>query len=170
MERIEDYILRPFSERQKHLLLSTPCEERGGVSKDFRGLLARELDTSMPCGGAGRRIHLCHACNNHKCSNPLHLYWGTPLENHQDQVAHGTWILPSDRLKKKLGSPEAIKAFYARLGSLGGKARKKTTIEAGLAKKIMAADKTERGWVVRLAKELGVSHTTIRRMVVKLGI
>jgi hypothetical protein len=24
---------------------------------------------------------LCHACNNAKCSNPRHLYWGTDREN-----------------------------------------------------------------------------------------
>ena len=31
---------------------------------------------------------MCHACNNGKCSNPKHLYWGTASENRMDRVKY----------------------------------------------------------------------------------
>ena len=32
-------------------------------------------------------IHCCHACNNERCLNPLHLYFGTAFDNQQDVPA-----------------------------------------------------------------------------------
>src|SRR6056297_724557 len=83
MEDIYIYIARPQSERQAHLKLDEPCLERGGQSMYFKGLLAHVLNTSIP---NGKKIHVCHACHNAKCSNPNHLYWGTPSENAQDRL------------------------------------------------------------------------------------
>ena len=34
----------------------------------------------------------CHACNNEKCINPLHLYLGTQKDNIHDQIECGTWV------------------------------------------------------------------------------
>lgn len=78
---IADYILRPKAERQAHLNLEEACVEIGGRSTNYRGLLAHHLGTTIP---KGMKIHLCHACNNEKCSNPRHLYWGTAGENMDD--------------------------------------------------------------------------------------
>lgn len=42
-------------------------------------------------GNTNRNIHTCHTCNNDSknntfvCSNPKHLYFGTPIENIDDQ-------------------------------------------------------------------------------------
>jgi hypothetical protein len=33
---------------------------------------------------------VCHACNNEKCINPLHLYLGSQKDNIQDQILAGT--------------------------------------------------------------------------------
>ncbi len=71
-------------ERQKHLRLNEKCEYRGGDSIQFRGLLALYLDTEIP---SGHSVHCCHACHNPECSNPKHLYWGSPLENAQDRAS-----------------------------------------------------------------------------------
>ena len=84
---IEEYITQTKEERQKHLDLIDPCIERGGpqnggLSSYCKGLMAHILDTSIP---SGHKIHICHACNNAKCSNPKHLYWGTAQENRLDQ-------------------------------------------------------------------------------------
>lgn len=75
---IEEYIIQSKVERQKHINLIEPCIERGGPQKGglssyCKGLVAHLLDTTIP---SGHKIHVCHACNNEKCSNPKHLYWG----------------------------------------------------------------------------------------------
>lgn len=86
MRIIEEYILLPKEERQKHLKLDEPCIERGGQSMYLKGLLAHLHDTTIP---SGKKIHVCHACHNGKCSNPVHVYWGTASENRQDAIANG---------------------------------------------------------------------------------
>ncbi len=88
MIKIEDYLKKSKQERQSHLRLSEPCVIRGGkfISATCRGILAYVLDTTIP---AGFKINLCHACNNEKCSNPYHLYWGTAKENVEDAIACG---------------------------------------------------------------------------------
>lgn len=83
---IDEYILLSKEERQKHLKLDEACIERGGQSMYCKGLLAHILDTTIP---SGKKIHVCHACHNSKCSNPNHLYWGTPKENRYDEIDNG---------------------------------------------------------------------------------
>ena len=77
MIQITEFITRAREERQSHLRLDESCCERGGNSTNHKGVLAEYLNTTIPSG----RILLCHACNNAKCSNPRHLYWGTDREN-----------------------------------------------------------------------------------------
>jgi hypothetical protein len=103
MKRIEDYILLSLEERQAHLNLEEPCLERGGQSMYLKGLLAHIHDTTIP---SGKKIHVCHACNNAACSNPNHLYWGTASENALDRDAYyGTTIW--DKMVEKYGLEEA---------------------------------------------------------------
>lgn len=91
MIKIEEYMLRSKEDRQMHIKLEEQCIERGGPEKGglsayCKGLLAHILDTSIP---SGKFIYVCHACNNEKCSNPHHLYWGTPKENCDDKMKAG---------------------------------------------------------------------------------
>ena len=86
MENINQYIKRSKEDRQRHLCLDEPCIERGGQSMYLKGLLAHILDTTIP---SGKKIHVCHACHNGKCSNPYHLYWATPSDNAQDAIQNG---------------------------------------------------------------------------------
>lgn len=83
---IEIYIQRSKEKRSAHLDLVALCIEIGGNSETCRGLLAHYLKTTIP---RGMKIHLCHACHNGKCSNPVHLYWGTASENWQDTLRSG---------------------------------------------------------------------------------
>jgi len=85
MEDIYQYILRPKTERQEHLDLDERCIERGGTSTYSKALLAEHTSTTIP---SGHRIHVCHACNNGRCSNVRHLYWGTASENRRDRVRY----------------------------------------------------------------------------------
>lgn len=34
-------------------------------------------------------MSVCHTCDNGKCCNPAHLYWGTHRQNMQDKIARG---------------------------------------------------------------------------------
>ena len=85
-----EYIQKPKSERQSHLDLKDPCIEIGANSKECRALLAHYIYTTIR---PSKKIHLCHACNNAKCSNVKHLYWGTVAENSRDSFNAGriTW-------------------------------------------------------------------------------
>lgn len=87
---IVDYMKLSLEERKKHIDLDSPCLERGGYSTKFCGVLAEGLNTSIPDKKIdGINVHLCHACNNGKCSNIKHLYWGTPKENFKDTINNG---------------------------------------------------------------------------------
>ena len=84
---LTEVINKTKKERQSHLDLSSPCDEYGCTHSDYRAVLAWYLNTT--CDRMGRKTGICcHACNNRKCGNPLHLYWGTQKENMEDKVAH----------------------------------------------------------------------------------
>jgi len=102
MQDIYQYIKLPKDVRTEHLNLDTACIERGGGSTYCKGLLAHLLETTIP---KGHMIHVCHACNNSKCSNPEHLYWGTASENRRDRVRYENRCLIeiyADDFRKKL--------------------------------------------------------------------
>jgi hypothetical protein len=120
---IEEYIKQSKDERQSHLNLSDPCIERGGPDKGglssyCKGLMAHILDTSIP---SGHKIHICHACNNARCSNPKHLYWGTAQENSKDRMANGGTSI-WENMVNKYGLEEAKKLNSKGDKSAGGKA------------------------------------------------
>lgn len=124
MIKIRDYILLPRVERRAHIDLSQLCVEMcdGGTNVHHvsRGVLAFFLGTTVPYG---RDIYLCHACNNKKCSEPRHLYWGTPKDNTLDQVEHGTYHSIATRMTAKLGIG-AWKNHTSKAGRAGGMANK----------------------------------------------
>lgn len=121
---ISEYIAKPIETRRSHLNLSTACDERGGNSGAFKGLLAYFLDTTIP---SGQSIQLCHACENGKCSNVLHLYWGTAQENRLDSLTSGRNPSIWENTVRKYGLHEAKRLNAQRStgnAALGGKAGK----------------------------------------------
>ena len=116
---VKNFIKEPKSVRQLHLCLDEKCVERGGNSTNHKGILAQYLDSTIPSG----RILLCHACNNDKCSNPKHLYWGTDKENiTQDNL---NWKSVWAKMIEKYGYEEACKRqSRGDKAANGGKANK----------------------------------------------
>ena len=115
---ITEFITRSREERRAHLQLDEPCCERGGNSTNHKGVLAQYLDTTIPSG----RILLCHACNNEKCSNPKHLYWGTDKEN--IILDNPNWKSAWDRKVEKYGLEEACRMNSRGNKSAGGAGNK----------------------------------------------
>ena len=119
MKDINDYMQQPLEERQAHLKLDEACLERGGQSMYLKGLLAHVHDTTIP---SGKKIHVCHACNNAACSNPNHLYWGTASENALDRDAY-YGITIWDKMIAKYGLEEA-RVRNSRKGNTNGSGNK----------------------------------------------
>lgn len=81
----------------------------------LKGLLAHLHDTTIP---SGKKIHVCHACHNGKCSNPAHIYWGTASENRQDAIANGAKT-PWQHIVDKYGI-EVAREKMSRKGNTNG--------------------------------------------------
>ena len=117
---ITEYITLSREERRNHLDLGESCCVRGGTSTNHKGVLAQYLDTTIPSG----RILLCHACNNSKCSNPKHLYWGTDYDNIViDGTEFKTHKNPFERRVEKYGYEKAC-AMNSRVGNTYGSGNK----------------------------------------------
>ena len=120
MKNINEFIKLPREDRRAHLNLEELCCERGGNSTNHKGVLAQYLDTTIPSG----RILLCHACNNDKCSNPKHLYWGTDYDNIIiDGTEFKTHRNPWERRVEKYGYDKAC-AMNSKVGNQNGSGNK----------------------------------------------
>lgn len=164
---INEYMKLSREERRKHLLLDESCIEIGGLSQFYRGLLAHYLGTTI----GDISVYVCHACNNPKCSNPRHLYWGTPKDNIIDQKEAGTWKSGYQKMVDKHGLEKA-KEMLAERARCGGKsggghnALSEESIE-NWKLAISKVDPRKRGWISQISREMNVSHTQVRRILKK---
>lgn len=150
-------------ERRAHLNLFIDCDERGGTSKEFKGLLAYHLNTSIPIG---KKILLCHACHNGKCSNVNHLYWGTYKDNHIDYMENGGLTF-WEKSVKKYGINEATKRRISGLETSRGHSAYSSEKIAEYRKVLNDVQLGKRGWISRAAIKLKISHTQVRRFSIK---
>jgi hypothetical protein len=158
--QIDEYMKKSRDERRAHLKLEEPCIEIGGCSSvQYRGLLAHSLMTTIP---TRQRIFVCHACNKAGCSNPRHLYWGTPMDNHLDQVEAGTFKSFPRSLEKMQKQGQTLGQTF---GKLNGGKNALTADQLTNIKAVIDAIPKKWGWVAEAAKQLDVSHTQVRRYV-----
>ena len=162
---IKQYITKTREERQNHLDLTEPCIVLGGGSGECRALLAHYLKTTIPIH---QKIHLCHACHNHYCSNPKHIYWGTYLDNARDAKLNPKYVSFPDRIKNKM-SEEKYNKYVKRSSSNGGKCSKSTVYRTineilEIRKMFLDNDCSKFGWIQKLVKKYNISHTQIRKL------
>lgn len=155
---IEEYMLKSRQERREHLELTQSCIEIGGhASTVFKGLLAHHLKTTIPKGMVAL---LCHACNNPKCSNPAHLYWGTAKDNYLDMVENGTDVFRQHAWKNHRGGKAA---WAAKLGSTYGGTNAITPQQLEEIRAVIEGIPKKWGWKQKASNLLNVSHTQVNR-------
>jgi len=161
---IDQYISKNREDRRKHLNLKEKCIEIGGNSTKFQALLAYFLKTTIPIN---KKINLCHACNNGKCSNVKHLYWGTSQDNVQDIKESGKWSSLYSRTVKKYGI-NYMKDICRKNGqnNKGKRLLKKDEINRRL-NLIEKINLNEWGSTNKVAEVLNISHTQARRFINK---
>ncbi len=131
MIEIKEYMQLSRDVRRAHLVVSEACDERGlRYSYNLIALLAWMRNTTIP--QKGDKAIVCHACNNAKCSNPNHLYWGSYTDNVLDQKDAGTYSSPNARLVAKHGAAAAKEIIKAncKKGGLGNKGKKRSSLES----------------------------------------
>jgi hypothetical protein len=162
---IKEYMKKTRDERQSHIDLKSECIEIGGHSREYRGLLAHYLKTTIP---KGHKYLLCHACNNGGCSNVKHLYWGTFSDNQRDRAKVSNTVY--ENMLKKHGKEKTAK-MMSENGRLGGKAARHKRLsdsEIQRRKEILKdINFSEYGELSRAARLLGISCTHTRRFINK---
>ena len=165
---VEEYMLKSREDRMRHLDLKESCIEIGGSgSKEYKGLLAHALKTTIPTNT--RKINLCHACNNQYCSNTKHLYWGTPKDNMKDQIDSGNLTSIFERTVKKYGREKALE--FSRPQNHSNRIPSNGLNKEDLKRYddvLKTFDRNEYGWKTKAAKQLNISHTHVSRLIKRL--
>ena len=164
---INEHMLQTRDARREHLRLGEDCIEIGGDSRTCRNLLAHYLHTTV----GDYKIYVCHACYNAKCSNPRHLYWGTPKDNLIDTKESGRWKSGYTRTVEKHGLENALllaKKAGSSGGKVGGGSNSLTSSDLEEWKSAIESVNTMKfGFVGKIAKKMNCSHTHVRRVLNK---
>lgn len=136
--------------------LTEACIEIGGGSGAFKALLAYHLKTTIPFRN---KILLCHGCNNSKCSNVNHLYWGSYRDNSIDAFEAGVAFGGES---KKISKKQRIE-IGKNMGTKYGGKNKLSEERKNEIRNIIALIERKRGWKTKAAITLGVSHSQIIR-------
>lgn len=112
------------------------------TDRSSRCALAHRVAWELVNGAVPAGLCVLHRCDNPRCVNPAHLFLGTRTDNSRDKVAKGrqrSGRLPGERNPAAKLTAESVAAVRAR------------------------ASRGESG--VALAREFGVSPTTVSRVI-----
>lgn len=144
---------------EKHVVKQDGCW-------DWKGSINRNGYTVMSCrkeigpitghkaswvihkGSIPQYMHVCHTCDNRRCTNPDHLWIGTHKENNDDKISKGRarWAQPPHKVGSDNGASKLVDEEVKKI---------KMLIESGRS-------------CYSISKEFSVSSTTIKR--IKNGI
>lgn len=122
---IAEYMLLSREERTAHIDLESPCDCWHGANSYGKSRARKSLLRFLGLQGEHtKRTECCHLCPNHSkagsvCSNPLHLYLGTPSENHKDipeEVRQNSY-----RRRGQVGGRSRTPEGMSKAGRIGGK-------------------------------------------------
>ena len=83
--------------------------ERGKLAVNVR---ATRVAYFLHNGHIDTNLLVCHTCDNPGCINPNHLFQGTQLENMQDCIAKGRFVVNKGEVtSKKLKNEDVFKIF-----------------------------------------------------------
>jgi hypothetical protein len=166
---MSEYLKKSRCSRLSHINLSEPCMEIGHYhNMELRVYLAHELKVMLP--DERYQAYVCHACNNEKCSNKHHIYWGTAKDNHLDKVENGTYKTIYEYSVEKYGEEEfrlMCLDYASKGGKAGGGHNKLSKEEITKRTKDVQREPIIRGRIKRLADKWDVSHSQVRRFIKK---
>lgn len=113
----------------------------GAINIDHRMIRSPRVSWALAFGDQND-LCVLHKCDNRACVNPDHLFLGTVQDNNRDMTEKGR------------------RRFVVQRGELHGQARLTESLVADARARRAAGAKTK-----RMARELGVSETTLRNAV-----
>lgn len=148
-----------------HITTADACWEWAGVRTRGYGQVsvlgkmayAHRIAYELFFGEFDRRLHVLHKCDNPSCCNPSHLFLGTHQDNMRDRDAKGRQRTPTGDAHYRRQRPGS--------GPCGGK-HGQAVLSSEQVEALRARYKNglPRGAVTAEAKALGVSKTTISRI------
>lgn len=127
----------------------------GSLTVEGRSHGAHRVAWSLANGEIPAGLMVCHSCDNPPCCNPDHLWLGTSADNQRDAAAKGR-----SRTGRQIGPRRPFK-FPNRTGELNPIAKLDAERVAQIRSRFSAGEASQRA----LAREYGVSHTVVRRIV-----
>lgn len=124
-----------------------------GYGRIYGGGFAHRVAWTQAIGAIPNGMFVCHRCDNPSCVNPDHLFLGTQRDNMRDCKAKGR------------NSPPPANDSYRRNFGREGEAHPGARLTAAQVRRIREVYTGRRGEQLALAREYGVSPSTVHLIV-----